>query len=810
MKRTAFIMAAALLLQAAAYADNLEVKSFRYAGPYTVKQPCLIDSVDVNGKKFAPENILDTHLSLDALRTASLTSVLPHCDSATLNLVGFSVETMDFVKADLKVEGTKKFQVFVDGRKDGGHKIKLEPGTHEFAVKFQGPADSLKLSFAGAGAEKLSLREDGGRIFSLDLNTQGPDCNGISLSPEGGYLVINRFETLPDGKRSTWRELVRLSDGKVLSRSNERFDWMPAKDLLRYTRRSATGLDLYSADPETGAETLLARSIPEGNFVMSPDCSYLIYTKSKEGPKEGEVHQILTPDDRQPGWRNRFYLSLYDLATGQMQDLTYGFHSTWLNDISADGRYILFQTSRERLEQRPTTLSTLYIMDMGTLEARPLFPEDGFIGSAQFSPDGKRVLVDGSPEAFGGIGRNLPEDRIPNQYDKQLFIVDIASGSVNPITKDFNPSVSAAAWSVYDGRIYFTAEDKDCVNLFRCDPEKGGIEQIPISEDHLYNFDLARTSPLLACYGQSLNNAMRVYTYDLKKKRQNVIRDISAERLEGVELGEGLPYEFTSSKGDLINCFYVLPPHFDASRKYPMIVHYYGGCSPTSRYCIGSYSPQMYAAQGYVFLAINPSGASGFGQEFASRHVNTAGDGVAEDIIEATRRFCADHPFVNTDKVGCFSASYGGFMTQLLLASTDIYATGISHAGISSHTSYWGEGYWGYSYSETSMANSYPWTRKDLYVDHSPLYFADRIHTPLLFLHGSADTNVPIGESIQMFTALKLLGQETAFVVVDGENHGISDYGKKRQWLRTIFAWFAKYLKDDPSWWDELYPEKNL
>ena len=108
------------------------------------------------------------------------------------------------------------------------------------------------------------------------------------------------------------------------------------------------------------------------------------------------------------------------------------------------------------------------------------------------------------------------------------------------------------------------------------------------------------------------------------------------------------------------------------------------------------------------------------------------------------------------------------------------------------------------------MANSYPWTRKDLYVDRSPLYNADKIHTPLLFLHGSADTNVPIGESIQMFTALKLLGADTAFVVVDGENHGIREFGKRRQWLRTIFAWFSKYLHDDPTWWDELYPEKNL
>lgn len=76
------------------------------------------------------------------------------------------------------------------------------------------------------------------------------------------------------------------------------------------------------------------------------------------------------------------------------------------------------------------------------------------------------------------------------------------------------------------------------------------------------------------------------------------------------------------------------------------------------------------------------------------------------------------------------------------------------------------------------MADSYPWSNPDLFVKQSPLFNADKIHTPLLFLHGDADVNVPVGESIQMFTALKLLGRETAFVAVTGQDHHIVDYGK--------------------------------
>ena len=233
------------------------------------------------------------------------------------------------------------------------------------------------------------------------------------------------------------------------------------------------------------------------------------------------------------------------------------------------------------------------------------------------------------------------------------------------------------------------------------------------------------------------------------------------------------------------------------------------------------YAPQYWNSLGYVAYIIEPSGATGFGQEWASRHVNTAGgtpaaDGSvpagtpAGDIIEGTKHICADHPYIDATKIGCMGASYGGFMTQYLQTVTDIFAAAISHAGISDHTSYWGEGYWGYSYSEVSMANSYPWTDKHLYVDQSPLFNADKIHTPILFLHGDADTNVPVGESIQMFTALKLLGRETAMVLVKGQNHHILDFQKRIKWQNTIFAWFAKYLQDDPTWWNDIYSEKDL
>jgi dipeptidyl aminopeptidase/acylaminoacyl peptidase len=148
-------------------------------------------------------------------------------------------------------------------------------------------------------------------------------------------------------------------------------------------------------------------------------------------------------------------------------------------------------------------------------------------------------------------------------------------------------------------------------------------------------------------------------------------------------------------------------------------------------------------------------------------------------------------------------------MTQYLQTRTDIFAAAVSHAGISNVASYWGEGFWGYSYNAIAAAESYPWNNPELFTSHGSLFNADKINTPLLLLHGSKDTNVPIGESIQLFNALKILGKTVEFVQVDGEDHYIADYSMRTQWHNTIMAWFARWLQDSPQWWEDLYKERH-
>lgn len=829
------LLAAALMASISASAETIEVKTLKYAGPYAVAQPWMADSVNIKGEAFDLKQLLDSPLSFTLLnkgKEVSAAQLLADKQDA-LHLASFCVSNTQRTKATIAVEGLEQYRLFVDGEQVAVNGDKAEtiltPSQHTVVIKYltrknaSSDKKSIKLTVTAANGAPLSVGDAAAkRAYNIYDVICAPNYPSVSISPNGKFIVVRKTWVDRKGNNHSISELRNSQTNRVMATFEESVKWMPASNKLYFTQKASDSsiageekqdgtLQLITINPLTMEREVLAANIPDGWFQFTPDEKTLIYTLYTEGrKKDAQVYDVKEPDDRQPGWRSRSYLAKFDLASGVLQPLTFGYHNVYLNDISADSRYLLIGKSEERFTKRPTTLNSYYRLNLNDMSIETLIEKGEFLNSAQFSPDGKSILMSASPEAFNGIGKNVEEGQTPSMIDTQLYLMTLSDKKVRPLTRDFNPNVQSVNWSKADGNIYFTAEDKDCVHLFQLNPKSGKFTLLKTPEEYIKSFSLASSAAEMAFSGQSASNADRLYKMNTKALKSQLVDDLSARELKDVELGECKAWNFVNSRGDTLCCRYYLPPHFDAAKKYPMIVNYYGGCSPTSRMFQSRYPHHVYAAMGYIVLVVNPSGATGFGQKFSARHVDTAGEGVAEDIISSTQAFCDEHAFVNRKKIGCIGASYGGFMTQYLQTKTDLFAAAISHAGISDHTSYWGEGYWGYSYSEVSMANEYPWTNKHLFVDQSPLYNADKIHTPLLFVHGTADNNVPVGESIQLYTALKLLGRPTAMVLVDGQDHHIIDYEKRLKWQNTIFAWFAKWLQDDASWWTEMYGDEKM
>lgn len=813
-------------------AKDIKVTSFRYAGPYGVQQPALIDSVTYDNVKFDTLTLLKSNINLDIAKKATqvVDSVLPlnTTGSPTLNMLYTTFSNTSFGKAKINIKKLKNYKLYVDGKEQSaGSEISLTPRTHDIVIKYLSmpeKADTALVSLSGSDLFTVDSADNSTpKTYYAEAGVRAKSSLYIRPSDDGLYYIqIDRQRFTDDTTEWTYI-LKETKTNRVVLTSKRSFAWAPSCDHSFYKYNDTKdGKQLILVDAKTLDETILCSKMPKERAEILPNLKQAIVTKSKDGPKADEdKHLYLHPEDRVPGWRNRSTLELFDFETCLSTPITYGNRPVYLYDYSRDSRYLILSVSTEDIEtMRPSAYSTLLRLDLQTMKTDTIFDKDGFFAGATISPDGKALAVKGSAEFANRIGCSLPKDKYPNTYDYQLYLIDIEkaigkqNGAIVPVTKDFDPSIEEVSWSAYDNKVYFNALDKDCIRLYQLDPKTLKIKQADIPVDCVNHYYLADKSPLIGVGGQCINDFGKTFWVNAKTLKATLIEDVHKRELGDYAMPEVKEFNFTNSEGYEITGCYLLPPGVDEKTaekgKYPMLVYYYGGCSPVSRYFSTSYSFPALAAQGYVVYILQPRGCAGFGQEFASWHCNTAGDPQTKDIIEGTKKFLAEHPYVNEKKLGSFGASYGGFMTMHLQTKTDMFAAAWSHAGISNHASYWGFGYWGYTYSQTSMPGTYPWADKDLYVDRSPLFNVDKINTPLLFTHGVDDRNVPPIESSQMFTALRLLGKQTAYVTFQKEGHHVQSYPRLMNWQNTFMAWFAKYLKDDSSWWNSIYKEVKL
>lgn len=812
----------------------------------TVRTPIMNDSINPKGEKHNIKALLQTPvvLELEDAQTKPLIAdtagfmTMPKANKDNLlYLVSTQLRAERFLKGKLKITSPVRWELFIDGNskmvKDVAEDSLPKASTKEIDLRLEPEKNYeiiIKLLSTAADKSELALKcelvkddkfkdvefkiaPDLKNRFALFNTAYGNRTSSVSVSPDGKYLLVRYQNTYGGSRSSTSCELYELKSGKVILQNlKDGMRWMPKSNKLYYTTQAPVGNNVITFDPSTLKEQVILKGIPEESFTWSPNEDYLIYYPREEGTKEeGSLKRIVSPADRIPNTRGRSFLAKYNLANGMSERLTFGNHSTYLQDISPDGKYLLYTTSKENITQRPFSIGSLFQVNLETLKVDTLLINNLFLGRANYSPDGKQILLTASPEAFDGIGKNCGNHLIANDYDTQAFIMDLDSKKIQPITKDFNPSVSFLQWNKGDGCIYFSTNDEDCRNIYRYSPKDKKFEKLNLETEVTSAFALSENNPSMAAYiGQTSYNSGVAYIYDMKKGSSRLLADPMKPILEKITLGKMEPWNFTSSDGTTIKGMRCLPPDFDPNKKYPLIVYYYGGTTPTERGISSPYCAQLFASRNYVVYVVQPSGTIGYGQEFSARHVNAWGKRTAQDIIEGTKEFCKVHPFVNDKKIGCIGASYGGFMTQYLQTQTDIFAAAVSHAGISDVTSYWGEGYWGYSYNAVAAANSYPWQNPKLFTEQGSLFNADKINTPLLLLHGTVDTNVPIGESIQLFNALKILGKTVELITVEGENHFVSDYKKREVWQNSIMAWFSRWLQESPEWWNDMYPERHL
>ncbi|MBE2281395.1 MAG: S9 family peptidase [Ignavibacteriaceae bacterium] len=741
------------------------------------------------------------------------------------------VESSQYCSPSLEINSSVPFKAALNGKKissstiyhseNDSSEIKeikasltLETGKHTIIFKLLIPSDisspvfnfSLNTQDVPENAAYLTINPV--RYASFAKLLDDTKISGISVSPGGvtGAVFMSQWNTAVS-KSQRWIDFYDIPSGKKkltlkggFTYSN--FQW---KDSNSFTYIESNGgkSDLYHSNLTTGENSLLVSQIKNlSSYRWSSKGDAIFYSvyESAEEFKDG-LKRHLAIEDRWGGWRYKYKLMRYDLSTG-IHSLVLDFDgSPSISDISQDGNQLLFSVSGLDTT-RPFSYSVLYKLDLATNRVDSLF-KLYYAGSYGFTKDGKGIIFTGGPSLFDGIGKTTPEGVIPNDYNNQIFLYNIESKEIRALSKNFNPRIDSYDLTPLNDDIIVKTTDRSGYSLYKLNIKSNKFTKIELPVIGLQSFSSGESNSGLF-YGSNPQYPDVLYKIDLTSGKSTKLFDPNSESFKFVKESGFEKFEF-EHKGKKIDGSIYYPPNFDPTKKYPLIVHYYGGVSPVSDVYEGRYPKNIWTANGYVVYIPQPSGAYGYGQEYSATHVNDWGTIAGEEIIAGTEALLNSKSFLDRQRVGCIGASYGGFMSMSLITKTDMFAAAISHAGISHLSSYWGEGNWGAIYSAVATAESYPWNRSDIYEGKSPLNFADKVNTPLLLLHGNEDNNVPPGESLQFYTALKLLGKDVEYIEVDKQNHHIMERDKRLLWSKTIIAYFDKYLKSQPAWWESIW-----
>ncbi len=722
------------------------------------------------------------------------------------------LSTQRFTQGTLTVKGLENPQVYLNGQLlKSADKVELELANADyqllvladgqmqdvpFSLDWQGKSEVDTLDFSAQKSQRVSAQQ----LFDSKV------ISGLTLSPNGKYLLQSTIEYQASKGDSAIQvtELRKLSDNSVMYRWQDNRPssavWSNDSKQLAFVANKQIQL-LNVADLTINVAATDVDNV--SGLQWYADSLLFSWQKPFKADEKATSKRFRALEDRWSYWRDNSQIYQLDVASGFIRQLTDNPTSTDLVDSNLDKNTVLLTRSPVDYSEPAHSLTQLIELSLNDLTETVIGEYRSFNG-AIYADDG--MYITAGPRFMDGTGIQDPSIEV-NDYDGQLYWRD-ANGNVSALSKDFDPAIGSMTKLENDDLI-LTVTEGDRAPLYLFDKSNRRFTKIDSGVDMVDSFSVAieQSSPTIVFAGTSATVPQKAYKMTLNSSRKQMLFDSQQLNYANTRLGEIEDFDFTNQHGHNIDGRVYLPADFDASKKYPALVYYYGGTSPVGRHFTGRWPFNLWAAEGYVVYVLQPNGATGYGQAFSGRHVNAWGKYSADDIIEGTKAFLKAHSYVDPKRVGNMGASYGGFMTLYLATKTDIFAASMSHAGISNLSSYWGHGWWGYGYSGVASRGSFPWNNPELYVEHSPLYHADKITTPLLLIHGNADTNVPVGESHYMYTALKLLGKEVELVEFNGQDHHINTRQARFDWWNTTMAWFDLKLKDEPEWWNSLYPE---
>jgi dipeptidyl aminopeptidase/acylaminoacyl peptidase len=646
------------------------------------------------------------------------------------------------------------------------------------------------------------------RPMTADDDLNMVNLRSAMISPDGESVVFGKSElNWKENKYETKYYFIPSDSGKSYQYIGEEgasdMKYSPDGKYISLKRKVDDHTQLFLL-PTTGGEAvqLTEHDNSIGSYEWSADSKSIYFLsdvpKSDEEKKKNKAgYDQLFVDEPPNGQREGDWNHIwkFDLDSEEETQLTRGEMIIGEFTVSSDEEKILY-TARFENRRNQSNLSEIYLMEEGDTTAVALTNNKAPEGQLEWFPDNEHFLY------------SAPSDDDWELVQSKLWRMSVLSGEHEMVSGNFNGEVSGYFIDDDGGTVFFGGLEKTNSNLYSLDLNSGSVTQhteiqgsmnvVDFDKERetlIYTFEDIQTPPdLYAANISSLNDPTRLTNMNPWVTDSLQLADhevVTWESYDGLEI-EGIKY---------------IPSDTDVDEETPFLLHIHGGPAGVFR---NSFRPMyhIYAGLGYLQLAPNVRGSTGYGDEFLQGNMKDIGDGDYEDLMSGVD-ILIDQNEIDPDKMAVRGWSYGGILGGTVITKTNRFKA----ASLGAMVSDWSSEYaLGFNYDvKLWYIGGTPWTNPEGYRERSPAMHAEKVETPTLFLHGANDRVDTPAQSRIFFTYLKDIGKvDTRLVEFKREGHGLREPRNQRVRYTEEIKWIQKYtLGEEWEPWERKENEES-
>jgi dipeptidyl aminopeptidase/acylaminoacyl peptidase len=652
------------------------------------------------------------------------------------------------------------------------------------------------------------------RSYSIEDLLKVRRVGDSQVSPDGKHVAFTIGDVNFDANKViTQIYLVSLDGGEVKQltsgdRSSTTPRWSPDGKKIAYVTGGQVWVmdhDGNHKDQITKISTEAAAPVwsPDGNWIaftseVHPSCNDDDCNKKKdEQAEKSKVKAHIT--DRLlfrhwNEWRDvkRTHVFVVAGKGGTARDLTPGdfdsppYAAATGTDFSfsPDSSELAYIRNPDKVEAISTN-SDIYVVPVSGGTAKNITSKNrGYDVGPVYSKDGKYIIY--RSQATAGF-----------EADRwRVMVYNRATSASVEATRGFDLQAEEVVTSP-DGRfIYFTAGDRGYSPVFRVETSGGAAQKIS-PDVFASNLQITPDGKSLVFLSSSIAAPAEVYRVNADGSGLTAVTNVNKDLMARANLKKAEQVEWVGALNRKIHGFVIKPTDFDPNKKYPLVVLIHGGPQSAWNDNWGyRWNPQVFANAGYVVLAPNPRGSTGYGQQLVNEISGDWGGKAYTDIMNGVADFIRRNSYIDKNRIGAAGASYGGYMINWIQGHNNDprfqFKVLVSHDGVFNLSSMYGatEELW---FTDWEFKGT-PWTNPAMYERWSPSNFVKNFKTPMLIIHGELDYRVPIGEGLQLFTAVQRMGVDSKLLIFPDEGHWVLKPQNSQLWYHTVLEWLDRYL----------------